>query len=73
MTELDIKWGNYNYDNSTYTAGEQTDAGGDLLRAFYSNGTYILENNAKAGPVTGYAPNNNQGPGFGEFYHDILM
>ncbi|MCX6209932.1 MAG: hypothetical protein NTZ59_10685, partial [Bacteroidetes bacterium] len=62
--------GNYNYDNAAYNAGEQTDAGGDLLRAFYSNGSYILENNAKAGPVTGYAPNNNQGPGFGEFYHD---
>jgi hypothetical protein len=62
--------GNFNYDNAAYNSGEQTDAGGDLLRAFYSNGTYVLENNAKAGPVTGYAPNNNQGPGFGEFYHD---
>lgn len=62
--------GNYNYDNAAYNSGEQTDAGGDILRAFYSNGTYILENNAKAGPTNGYAPNNNQGPGFGEFYHD---
>jgi hypothetical protein len=45
-------------------------AGGDALRAFFSNGTFVLENNAKSGPVTGYAPNNNQGPGFGEFYED---
>ncbi len=63
--------GNYNYDNATFNGGgAQTDAGGDVLRAYYSNGAYVLENNAKAGPTTGYAPGNNQGPGFGEFYHD---
>lgn len=44
--------------------------GGDTLRAFFSNGTYVLENNAKAGPAIGFGPNNNQGPGFGEFYND---
>jgi hypothetical protein len=44
--------------------------GGDILRAFFSNGTYVLENNAKAGPTTGFSPNNNEGPGFGEFYED---
>lgn len=49
-----------------------TVSGGDMLRAYLSNGTYILENNAKAGPATGYGPNNNQGPGFGEFYNDNL-
>ncbi len=44
--------------------------GGDTLRAFFSNGTYVLENNAKAGPTTGFGANNNEGPGFGEFYED---
>jgi len=47
-------------------------AGGDVLRAFYSNGAYVLENAAKAGPTVGYAPANNQGPGFGEFYNDNI-
>lgn len=70
MDRVGNQMGNFNYDNATYTAGEQCDAGGDVLRAYYSNGAYVLENNAKAGPTTGYAPNNNQGPGFGEFYHD---
>jgi hypothetical protein len=47
-------------------------AGGDVLRAFYSDGAYVLENAAKAGPNVGYAPTNNQGPGFGEFYNDNI-
>lgn len=47
-------------------------AGGDVLRAFYSGGAYVLENAAKAGPSVGYAPTNNQGPGFGEFYNDNI-
>ncbi|MBN8820600.1 MAG: DUF11 domain-containing protein [Spirosoma sp.] len=45
-------------------------AAGDILRAYYSNGSYILENNGKVGPYTGVGVNNNQGPGFGEFYDD---
>jgi trimeric autotransporter adhesin len=45
-------------------------AGGDLLRAYVSAGSYVLENNAKAGPSSGYGTGNNQGPGFGEFYND---
>lgn len=45
-------------------------AGGDILRAYFSNGVYVLENNAQVGPVTGNGPDNNQGPGFGEFYND---
>lgn len=44
--------------------------GGDILRAFYRNGSFVLENAAKAGPALGYAKKNNQGPGFGEFYND---
>ena len=70
MDRMGHQMGNENYDNAAYNDGGQTDAGGDVLRAFYSNGAYVLENNAKAGPNVGYAPGNNQGPGFGEFYHD---
>lgn len=44
--------------------------GGDLLRAFFSGSAFVLENNAKAGPNNGSAPNNYEGPGFGEFYFD---
>ncbi len=47
--------------------------GGDILRAFASGNTYILENNAKAGPATGSSVGNNQGPGFGEFYNDNFI
>ena len=43
---------------------------GDILRGYNSNGVFIIENNAKAGPDVGYGPGNNQGPGFGEFYND---
>ena len=45
-------------------------SGGDVLRAYFSNGTYVLENGGKAGPNTGSSTNNNQGPGGGEFYND---
>ncbi|GAB4027176.1 SdrD B-like domain-containing protein [Spirosoma gilvum] len=45
-------------------------SGGDLLRAYFSNGTFILENGGKAGPNTGSSTANNQGPGGGEFYND---
>lgn len=44
--------------------------GGDILRAYSKGGTFVLENNGKAGPASGYGPDNNQGPGFGEFYND---
>ncbi|WP_375446149.1 SdrD B-like domain-containing protein [uncultured Fibrella sp.] len=48
-------------------------SGGDILRAAFTNGTYILENNAKIPGITGAGVNNNQGPGFGEFYNDDLL
>ncbi len=45
--------------------------GGDILRAFNNgSGKFVVENNAMAGPNVGYAPGNNQGPGFGEYYND---
>jgi uncharacterized repeat protein (TIGR01451 family) len=61
---------NYRPDNSSTTLYETNSQAGDILRAFYANGTFVLENNAKAGPNIGYGPNNSQGPGFGEFYND---
>ncbi|MGF7217110.1 hypothetical protein GGR92_003283 [Spirosoma lacussanchae] len=48
-------------------------SGGDLLRASFNGNTYLLENNAKVGGLVGDNPNNNQGPGFGEFYNDDFL
>ncbi len=53
-------------DNRLWAAN----AGGDILRAYYSNGIYALENGGKAGPLSGSHPTNNEGPGFGEFFND---
>ena len=48
-----------------------TVSGGDILRAeAFSNNVYVLENNATVAGITGAFPNNNQGPGLGEFYND---
>ncbi|MFN8344918.1 MAG: SdrD B-like domain-containing protein [Spirosomataceae bacterium] len=67
-----IQGGHLNYPptGESDTLYRVNPASGDVLRAFYSNGTYILENNGKAGPASGIGINNNQGPGFGEFYDD---
>jgi uncharacterized repeat protein (TIGR01451 family) len=43
-------------------------SGGDTLRAYNNNGTFVLENNGVAGPNVG-GTNNGQGPGGGEFYY----
>ena len=64
--------GNRNYAPTGTSPFYSNHAGGDFLRAYYSNGAYVLENAAKAGPVTGFGATNNQGPGFGEFYNDNL-
>ncbi|TDB67309.1 SdrD B-like domain-containing protein [Arundinibacter roseus] len=61
---------NYRPYVTTTTLYETNSQAGDVLRAYNSNGTFVLENNAKAGPNTGYGVNNSQGPGFGEFYND---
>ena len=61
---------NYRPDGTSTTLFEVNSQAGDILRAFASNNTFVLENNAKAGPNTGYGPGNSQGPGFGEFYND---
>lgn len=45
-------------------------SGGDLLRAYNNNGTFVLENNGTAGLVSTAGANNGQGPGGGEFYFE---
>jgi hypothetical protein len=51
--------GNGNYDSFGF---------GDLLRAYNNNGTFELENNGQAGPLTGTGVGDTDGPGGGEFY-----
>ncbi|GAB2558358.1 SdrD B-like domain-containing protein [Spirosoma areae] len=61
------QWGYLNYYPNGTLSEEYAD-GGDVLRAQYQSPTsFILENNGRVGALTG-APNNNQGPGGGEFY-----
>lgn len=43
-------------------------SGGDTLRAYNNNGTFVMENNGVAGPNVG-GTNNGQGIGGGEFYY----
>ena len=43
-------------------------SGGDVLRAHYTGGAYVLESNGAAGARTGSGMGNTEGPGGGEFY-----
>ncbi len=61
---------NYRPDNTNSDLYSVNSQAGDVLRAYYANGAFVLENNAKAGPNTGSGKSNSQGPGFGEFYND---
>ncbi|MDX3135449.1 SdrD B-like domain-containing protein [Streptomyces europaeiscabiei] len=45
-------------------------AAGDVLRVCKSGTTYTLENNARCNALYGALPNNDEGPGHGEFYDD---
>ncbi|MDX2915825.1 SdrD B-like domain-containing protein [Streptomyces griseiscabiei] len=45
-------------------------AAGDVLRVCTSRTTYTLENNARCDALYGALPNNDEGPGHGEFYAD---
>jgi hypothetical protein len=69
--------GNKNYApngaNGTGNNGYSSLVGGDILRAYASGSTFILENNGKAGPAISAGADNNQGPGFGEFYNDDFL
>ncbi|WP_460970563.1 SdrD B-like domain-containing protein [Spirosoma migulaei] len=69
-TGLQGGYNNYSTDPSNTQLYTVNPAAGDILRAYNSNGSYILENNGKVGPFTGTGVTNNQGPGFGEFYDD---
>jgi hypothetical protein len=60
-------WSPTSSDEKRYFDGFQ---GGDALRAYNNNGIFELENNGKAGPLTGCGPNIGQGPGGGQFYCD---
>jgi uncharacterized repeat protein (TIGR01451 family) len=47
--------------------------GGDMLRACPdASGVFQLESAGKCGGATGFSPNNNKGPGGGEFYNDNI-
>ncbi|WP_416968828.1 SdrD B-like domain-containing protein [Streptomyces sp. 4F14] len=48
-------------------------AAGDVLRSCVSGTTYTLENNGSCGSFTGSMPNDQQGPGGGEFYDDTTV
>jgi uncharacterized repeat protein (TIGR01451 family) len=61
--------GTANYTLSGTTAVDGSTAG-DVLRAAYNNGSYVLENNGTVGSLSSAGANNNQGPGGGEFYYE---
>ncbi|MFM7172503.1 MAG: SdrD B-like domain-containing protein, partial [Caldilinea sp.] len=61
-----LNWSTNSSDNGLYGSV----VGGDILRAFPSGNTYVLENQGRVGGVTGYSATNNEGPGSGEFYDD---
>jgi uncharacterized repeat protein (TIGR01451 family) len=61
--------GTANYTLSGTTAVDGSTAG-DVLRAAYNNGNYVLENNGTVGSLSSAGANNNQGPGGGEFYYE---
>ncbi|MFY7885247.1 MAG: SdrD B-like domain-containing protein, partial [Dolichospermum sp.] len=70
------QYGYYNYlpdptfSNTSFWAAN---VGGDILRAFYSNGVYALENGGVSGANVGANVGNNEGPGFGEFFNDNFI
>ena len=64
------------YENHLLTGTDivSTVSGGDLLRVFLEDdGSYTLENNGTAGPLTSNGVGNGQGPGGGEFYFNDVF
>jgi hypothetical protein len=59
---------NYGLGTGTGTKQFSSIVGGDILRADYTLGTYVLENNGRVGERITAGTNNNQGPGGGEYY-----
>lgn len=71
MDRLGHQTGYLNYsEDSTDNTRYNGESEGDLLRVYFSNGAYELENNGTTSnsPVGKLGGNNNQGPGGGEFY-----
>ncbi|MCI5081893.1 MAG: hypothetical protein MRY78_09380, partial [Saprospiraceae bacterium] len=63
-----IGWQNYNTDTED-TQTYKGNAGGDILRVYNNNGTWLIESGGTAGyDSSGGDGMNNQGPGGGEFY-----
>ena len=57
------------------TLGENGVSSGEILRASFNGGTFILENNGTSGSTTTAGAGNGQGPGGGEYYfgdNDVL-
>ncbi len=89
MDRMGHQLGNKNWPLTGTSPLMTSISGGDILRAHYDNGTYVLESNATAGTLTadyvgevpGNAPTtgnfsgvgNGQGPGGGEFYFNDLF
>lgn len=61
--------GNYNHGTRrTDPAYYDIASGGDLLKACFVNGAYVLEQNGKCGGVATSGVNTGAGPGGGEFF-----
>lgn len=75
MDRFGHQTGNFNHVLSGTEAREGV-IGGEILRIYNNNGTYELESNATAGPLTANwltsdnGVGNGEGPGGGEFYQD---
>ena len=71
MDRLGHQTGYLNYsEDPTDTNRYNGESEGDIIRVYFSNGAFELENNGTTSnsPVGKLGPNNNQGPGGGEFY-----
>ncbi|MEM6397341.1 MAG: SdrD B-like domain-containing protein [Bacteroidota bacterium] len=64
-----------NYPDGSFPdgRGEVGIGAGDFLRAQRAGDQFVLENNAQVSGLSGAAPNNSQGPGYGEFYNDNYL
>ena len=71
MDRISLQWGRQNLPPGGGSL-EDGYAAGNIHKLCYNATTnrFTLENNAVVCGVTGFAPNNGQGPGGGEFYDD---
>ncbi|MEX1018730.1 MAG: SdrD B-like domain-containing protein, partial [Litorilinea sp.] len=62
--------GHFNFTPEGNLPAEGGVTSGDILRVYNDNGTFVLESNGAAGPLTSATGvGNNEGPGGGEFYN----